>query len=563
MAHRLRKADLAIALFGFVVAFGVTLTAIIVVRYEASGHAAANPPSSVHVQAGKDGHLTPAVLDRQWVTYSNKSTCADRSGGDGVSAVRLSSSQIAWFFSDSSLGPAGPRIGFSEQSGFVHNLVVMQTIRGGHSRLVTITGGRACAGPDEPGHAVAVVSAANAGGKPNQRYWAGDGLRIGSRVLRFYARFGPGRVPFVPVGSAIADFPVRQLARDGRGPAFGAVIRPRITKVPTFRPSADGTPIVWGAALLQHHGMVYIYGWRSSDPTSLERESYLARVAASRLADISAWRFYAGRGRWAAGQSGAQPIAGDANLSIDTGFSVVNAAGRYWLIEHAGGLGSPRIEAYPGPKPWGPFDAAAAVLLYRAPGIGLTEADRYQIMYEARVEPALSSKHTLMISYNVNSLAVTAGCMPLTSFTNAVIQPRFIAVPRAVFGAATSGTTRLAAATVDPREDLPDASEHDPRWFDRWKYSGGCPPLHAVRNIAVTRINHSILVRWRAAGPGVRYRVYLRSPGRRYVLRGVARTSSVTLRELTRGRRYQVLIVPENIDNRKGPGTSITITAAR
>jgi hypothetical protein len=80
MTHRLRKADLAIALFGFVVAFGVTLTAIIVVRYEASGHAAANPPSSVHVQAGKDGHLTPAVLDRQWVTYSNKSTCADRSG---------------------------------------------------------------------------------------------------------------------------------------------------------------------------------------------------------------------------------------------------------------------------------------------------------------------------------------------------------------------------------------------------------------------------------------------------------------------------------------------------
>jgi hypothetical protein len=88
MAHRLRKADLAVALFGIVVAFCVTLTAIIVVRYEASGHAAANPPSSVHVQAGTDGHLTPAVLDRQWVAYSNKSTCADRSGGDRVAADR-------------------------------------------------------------------------------------------------------------------------------------------------------------------------------------------------------------------------------------------------------------------------------------------------------------------------------------------------------------------------------------------------------------------------------------------------------------------------------------------
>ena len=561
MALRLGKPELALGLGGFVVAFSVTLTAIIVIRYQASDRAAADRSSPVHVQAGMDGHLTPAVLDRQWLTYSNRSTCADRSGGDGVSAVRLSSSQIAWFFSDSSLGPAGPRIGFSEQSGFVHNLVVMQTTRGSHSRLVTITGGHACAGASKPGRAVSVVSVANAGGAANQRYWANDGLRIGSRVLRFYTRFEPGRVPFVPVGTVIADFPVRQLARAGRGPAFGAVIRPRITKVPTYRPSGGGTPIVWGAALLRHGGMVYIYGWRSSDPTSLARQCYLARVTASRLEDISAWRFYGGGGRWAARQHGAQPIAADTNLSIDTGFSVVNAAGRYWLIEHAGGLGSPRIEAYPGPRPWGPFDTAAAVLLYRAPGIRLTEADRYQIMYEARAEPALSSRHTLVISYNVNSLAVTAGCIPITAFTNAVIQPRFIGVPRAVFGAAPSGTTRLATAAVDSHEDPPAASKHDPRWFDRWKYSGGCPPLHAVRNIAVTHTKGSILVRWRASGPGVRYRVYLRSPGSRYVLLRITRTSSVALRKLVRGSRYQVLIVPENIDHRKGPGASITIKA--
>src|SRR5262249_25081076 len=265
------------------------------------------------VHAGKDGPLNPAVLDRQWITYSNRSTCADRSGGDGVSAVRLSSSQIAWFFSDSSLGPAGPRIGFSEQSGFVHNLVVMQTdTGGGRSRLVTVTGGHACADPGKPSHAVSVVSAANAGGRASQRYWADDGLRIGPRVLRFYTRFEPGRVPFVPVATVIADFPVRQLARDGRGPAFGVVIRPRITKVPTYRPSGSGTPIVWGASLLEHDGLVYIYGWASSSPDSLARQCYLARVAASRLADFSAWRFYAGRGTWAASQARAQPLAAGA-----------------------------------------------------------------------------------------------------------------------------------------------------------------------------------------------------------------------------------------------------------
>jgi hypothetical protein len=559
MAFRLRNPELALAFCGFLVAFSVTLTAIIVVGHRASDHAAANHPSPVHVHAG-DGPLTPAVLDRQWITYSDRSTCADRSGGDGVSAIRLSSSQIAWFFSDSSLGPAGPRIGFSEQSGFVHNLVVMQTTSGSRSRLVTVTGGHGCAGPGRPNHAVSIVSVANAGGAANQRYWAGDGLRIGPRVLRFYTRFEPGRVPFVPVATVIADFPVRQLARDGRGPAYGAVIRPRVTKVPSYRQSGSGTPIVWGAALLQHNGKVYIYGWRSSSPTSLARECYLARVATSQLADVSAWRFYDGAGTWTASQAGAQPIAGGTNLSVDTGFSVVAAAGRYWLIEHAGGLSSPRIEAYPGPRPWGPFDTAAAIVLYRAPGIGLTEADRYQIMYEAKAEPALSSRQTLVISYNVNSLAVTAGCIPLTAFTNAVPQPRFIAVHRAVFGAATPSTTQLVSAAVDPHEARPVAGKYDPRWFDSWKYSDGCPPLRAVRNLAVSHTKGSVTVRWRAAGPGVRYRVYLRSAGGSYALLRIARTSSVTLRELTRGGRYQVLIVPET-NHRKGPGTSIIVKA--
>jgi hypothetical protein len=561
MALRVRKLELSLALCGFVGTFAITLTAMIMARHQAAHHAAGRVPSSIPIQAGKAGYLTPAALDRQWVIYSDKSTCADRSGGDGVSAVRLSSSQIAWFFSDSSLGPAGPHIGFSKQSGFVHNLVVIQTTRGDRSTLLTITGGHACTGPGQPGHAFSVVSEANAGGAANQRYWAADGLRIGSSVLRFYTRFLPGRVPFVPVGTVIADFAVSQLAHDGRGPAFGAVIRPQITKVPTYTPPGGGTPIVWGAALLRQGKVVYIYGWQSSDPNSVARRCYLARVAASRLADVSAWRFYAGHGRWATGQNGAQPITADADLSIDTGFSVINTAGQYWLIEHAAGLGSPQIIAYPALTPWGPFDTATAIVLYRAPGIGLTAADRYQIMYEVRAEPALSTKRTLVISYNVNSLAVTAGCIPLSAFTNAVIQPRFIAVPRAVFGAAALLTVRPAAAAVSLQGYLPAARKHGPRWFDSWKYSGGCPPLRAVRDISVTPTEDSIRLRWRASGRGVRYRVYLRSPGRRYVWLRTVETSSVTLSNLTHGSRCQVLIIPENIDHRKGPGASVAFSA--
>src|SRR5579862_4100080 len=46
-----------------------------------------------------------AALDTQWAGYSARSSCADWAGGDGVSAVRLNPAQIAWFFSDTYLGP--------------------------------------------------------------------------------------------------------------------------------------------------------------------------------------------------------------------------------------------------------------------------------------------------------------------------------------------------------------------------------------------------------------------------------------------------------------------------
>jgi hypothetical protein len=558
MALRVRKLDLSLALCTFAVSFGITLTAALLVRHHdpAHPHRQAATPAPVQVQTGTTGELTPAALDRQWVTYSDKSTCADRAGGDGVSAVRLSSSQVAWFFSDSSLGPAGPDIGLSKQSGFVHNLVVMQTTTGLASRLVTVTGGDACAGPGGPGHARSVVSPGIAGGPADQRYWAGDGLRIGSRVLRFYTRYQPGAL--VPAGTVIASFAVRQLASDGQGPAFGAVIRPDITRLRSYTPPGGGTPIVWGAAMVRQGGTIYIYGWQSSGLGVLPLHYYMAKVAAARLTDLPAWRFYVSDGLWATGQRSAQPIAADAGLSVDTGFSVIKAAGRYWLIEQAGGPGSPDIDAYPGPAPWGPFETGAGILLYRASGIGLTAADGYQIMYEARAEPALSTKSTLLISFNVNSLAVTAGCVPLSAFTNAVIQPRFVAVPREDFAA--PWTARPGAAVAGPPLYSPADSSRDPRWFDSWAYSGGCPPLTAVRDISVQHADNQVVVRWRSSGPGVRYQIYLRADGADYTLVRTASSPSVTFAKLAHGRRYQMLIVPENTRQRIGQAAAVAFS---
>lgn len=564
MTLRVRKRDLSLTLGTFAVSFGVTLTAALLVTHHDPAHQQPRPPTPapVQVRTGTVSELTPAALDRQWVTYSDKSTCADRAGGDGVSAVRLSSTQIAWFFSDSSLGPAGPRIGLSKQSGFVHNLVVMQTTTGLSSGLVTVTGGDACARPGGPGHARSVVSPGLAGGPEDQRYWAADGLRIGSQVQRFYTRYLPGAL--VPAGTVIASFSVRQLASDGQGPAFGAVIRPDITRLRSYTPPGGGTPIVWGAAMVQRGGTVYVYGWQSSGFGVLPLHYYLARVSAAKLTDMPAWQFYvggsAGGGRWATGQHNAQPIAADSGLAIDTGFSVIRAAGRYWLIEQAGGPGSPDIDAYPAAEPWGPFETGAGIVLYRAAGIGLTATDGYQVMYEARAEPALSTKNALVISYNVNSEAVTAGCLPLSDFTNAVIQPRFVAVPREDFAA--PWTARPSAAMAGPPSYSPALRKHDPQWFDTWAYHGGCPPLRAVRDISVSHPRKRLEVRWRSSGPGVRYQIYLRAVGASYTLVRTVSRPSVTFSKLTPGRRYQMLIVPENARQQTGQGAAVAFSSA-
>jgi hypothetical protein len=86
----------------------------------------------------------PAALDAEWAAYSDRSTCADWAGGDGISAVRLNSSQTAWFFSDTFLGPAGPTAGFSRSAGLVHNSVVVQTTTGRKGGFVTLAGGGTC-----------------------------------------------------------------------------------------------------------------------------------------------------------------------------------------------------------------------------------------------------------------------------------------------------------------------------------------------------------------------------------------------------------------------------------
>lgn len=522
----------------------------------ASPHRSASPaPDRPQVVTRSGGGPDPAALNAEWAAYSDRSTCADWAGGDGVSAVRLSSSQIAWFFSDTFLGPAGPAFGFSRSSGLVHNSVVVQTLTGSGSKFVTMTGGGTCAKDGAP--ASAVVSPPRAPGPGNQRYWDEDGITIGGTIVKFYNRYLPGDVPFVATGTVIAAYPVSQLSSAGRAAAAGAVARPRLFPLPSYTPPGDSSPIAWGAAVLRVGGTVYVYGTQTPDTPVPDRQLYLARVPAALLTQFSAWQFYAGPGEWAGGQQDAQPVQpAGSGPGVSSGFSVIQVGARYWLIQADPLVGSQDIDAYPAGAPWGPFDEAAKIVLYRNSAIGADAAHDYRIMYEARAEPALSTSHELVISYNVNSIGVTTGCAPMSWFTNTVTQPRFIAVPLSVFGGDAGPGDVTAAAP-----DYPSVAPRDPsQWFDEWDYPSGCPPVPGVTSVQARPRAGAAELSWPDAGLFVSYRLYLLPPGASsYHLETTTASDRVTLSGLRAG-TYLARVVPVNLRRGTGPAADVTFT---
>jgi len=541
-----RKVNATLAVCALVAGFCVTLGVLTVVRgglaTATRGRGAIVVPNATR-PAGRAaaGQPSAAALDAQWLAYSDRSTCADWAGGDGVSAIRLSSSQVAWFFADTYLGPAGPTIGFSHLSGFVHNSVVIQTAAGRSSTLMTLTGGGACYGPSDPGPGAQPVVQPT-GAAAGDRDWDADGIRVGAVVLKFYNAYTRG--PIIPVNTTIASFPVSRLDAAGHGPAYGGVLHPALTQLPSYTPPSGGTPIVWGSALLEIGGTVYVYGWQSPDPGSAIRELYLARAGARRLTDFGAWQFY-DAGQWASAQDLAEPIeTSSQGLNVPSGFSVLRISGRYWLIQ-AAGAGEADIDAYPAAQPWGPFNWNRGIVLYRAPGIGLTADDDYRIMYEARAEPALSTSKSLVISYNVNSEAVTAACLSIAKFTNAMTQPRFITVPMSAFGGA--GHRARGGLGIGAPPDYPAITQQDPsQWFNSWSFADACPPVPAVSGISAQQGDGETRLTWPSAGIGLRYRVYRETASGTWVKVRTVWPAQITMTGLSGG-SYEFKVVAVNV----------------
>jgi hypothetical protein len=441
--------------------------------------------------------------------------------------------------------------------------VVVQTTTGRGSTFVTMTGGGACTGPGGPGNAVPVVGPPPAvPGGPSDRYWDEDGIQISGTVVKFYNHYQARHFPFIPVGTVIATFPASQLSSAGRGNQYGAVARPDLVPLPSYTPPSGGSPVLWGAAVLRVGNTVYIYGTQSPDVQVPGSRLYLARVAASQLTTFSAWRFYTGAGAWAAGQHRAKPVQPPGSgLSVSSGFSVTKVGSRYWLIQGGATPGGPDIDAYPASAPWGPFDFRAGRLLYRDPTIGLHVADDYRILYEARVEPALSTRDTLVISYNVNSEAVNTGCVPMSLFTNTVTLPRFIAVPRAAFG--DNPGAHGNSARSGPQNDPRIAARNPSQWFDAWDYPGvGCPPVPGLASVQARPGTGKVTLSWPDAGLGIHYRVYLQGPGESGGTPvTTAYADGTTITGLSPG-GYQARVVPVNFKKRTGRAAQVRFTVS-
>ncbi|HEY1664872.1 MAG TPA: NucA/NucB deoxyribonuclease domain-containing protein [Trebonia sp.] len=427
---------------------------------------------------------TDSQLDNMFGSYGNNATCADWSGGDATNSVVLPDGERAWFFSDTYLNSPAARKGLWFTS-VIHNSVVIQD-SGGIAR--TITGGNTCKETDLSlpfldRYAVTPATAPDGG-----FYWTGDQMLVGSQVIKFYYYGHSSTLPnggstFAIDYPAVASIPASSLEHDSV-----ATINPV--------PFSCGTGnIIWGTALLNWDGYVYIYGWRSTGIGS--GGTYLARASAANLAvskagQAPAWQVYDG-------MSGQNPVWGScastpAALAINgtTGFSVDAVNGSLWLVQfdytHGQANAAGAIGAHPSATPWGFGNNTVA--LYTPP-TGVVEYPYFYQDYEARIQPGLGAAGQVVISYNVNTSAVDTGCVSANAHDAAIYRPRFIDVPVSDFkpgeARAAPGTTSAASQPVTPAvqtavQDTPGTGiDGSADWFDK-PLGAACPAISAPRS---------------------------------------------------------------------------------
>lgn len=284
-------------------------------------------------------------------------------GGDATYSAVLPDGRIAWAFGDTFLNGIQKDGSRSlDEKTVVRNSIVSQS----GTTLTTHTGSD---GREAIDFLLPPSSRINRNGHASDAwYWPGDMITAGNDVILFMNRYVSGKDPaaeWFHRGTDVVRLDAATLKLRSRTPM-----------------SAPESGIIWGAALAQSDGYVYIYG--SEDRTS---EKHL-HVARSTLDEIDRkWEYWTGS-EWT------HDAARSARLGPDVSnqFGVVQATDGWRLLTQQG-VGQD-IVAYRAPTPYGPFTDPRVVAT-----IPVQPNGRHG--YNALPHPELSRDGKLLISYNV------------------------------------------------------------------------------------------------------------------------------------------------------------------
>jgi hypothetical protein len=207
-------------------------------------------------------------------------------------------------------------------------------------------------------------------------YWNGDGIVDGGklRLLEYAQAPTDGDPPFnfEWTGTDIATF-----SKDLR-----------LEKVtPTY---SQGN-VSWGVELMRCGGWTYIYG---AEGVPFDKYMHVARARVGHLADRD-WEFFTGSG-WSRDPNASARVLDN----VGSSYSVTPVDGRYVLTTSDATLGD-KIYVATADSPTGPFTGWTAV--YTAPEAG----NGIYAPYNIAAHPELSRPGELVISYNVNTWAIS------------------------------------------------------------------------------------------------------------------------------------------------------------
>ena len=298
-------------------------------------------------------------------------------GADGDFTVALTNGLTLWLFSDTFVGEV--RDGHRVNATMINNSAAWQHGLDAQPARVEFFHGKSSDGKPR-----ALITPADGKGW----FWLFDGVLANGKLFLFLSQFerteGNSAFSFQHIGLWLGEV----------SNPFAPPTEWQMTqrKIP-FATFGSRENRLFGSALLQTHGFIYIFG--ASEVKQQGQKMILARAPETRLADFQSWQFRTATG-WSTNVEEIAPLC----ESVATEYSVtwLPALEQFVLICTENGM-SEKIIARTATKPWGPWSAAKVV--YRCPE---PTWSKNVFTYAAKAHPMLATNsNELLLTYAANS----------------------------------------------------------------------------------------------------------------------------------------------------------------